>query len=118
MAYFRRWEENIWKVIIFSMVMIIAAGLVWLISYFYKDTVKTKAYVSVLWSKYISIWDLHDLWLCKTSSYAKIDYNPLKDTYTLICEKEIWLDISKIPKIITLTDCDSSSKVCKYRFRK
>lgn len=115
---YRKWDANIGVVIVFSMAIIIAGGMIGLMAYFYKKSLSNKSYVSILWNKLTSIKDIQALWLCKTSSYAKISYDLFNDTYKLICEKELWENISKFPEIIVVKDCQSTSNICEYKFRK
>ena len=114
----RKWVTNVWRLITFSIIIIIAVWVMWFLIFFYKKALKNKSYLNILWSKFSSLSDIQNLWLCKTSSYSKINYNPIDDTYTLTCEDNIWDNISKFPEIITISDCLATNNFCKYKFRK
>lgn len=114
----RKWDSNVALLMIFWVTLIIAAWTIWLLSFFDKNYQKNEKYVYVLWNDLSSLSEIKALWLCKTSSYAKIKYNPVNDTYTLICDKEIWTDIWKFPQIIKITDCKPTNTTCIYKFKK
>ena len=115
---YRKGEAPLGLVIVFSVTIIIAGGVIWLYLHFFKKSLTNKSYVSILWNKLVSLKDLQDLWLCKTSSYAKIEYNPFSDSYKLTCENQLGENISKFPEIIVISNCHASSNVCEYKFRK
>jgi len=114
----RKWDANVALLLIFGMTLVIAAWTIWILGFFHKNTERNEKYVYILWNKLSSLTNIQALWLCQTSSYAKIDYNPIRDTYTLTCEKEIWKDISKFPQIIKISKCDPTSNICEYKFKK
>ena len=116
----RKWESQIWMLIIFSVTIIIATSIIGLLFFYYKKHLKEKVYISILWNMHVKLADLNDIWLCKTSSSAIIKYTPISDTYLLVCSDELWLDLSSVnlSKVDIISWCASSDTTCEYKIRK
>jgi len=114
----RKWDANVALLIIFGITLVIATGTIGLISLYYKKGEKNEKYIYILGNKFASLKEIKWLWLCKTSSFWVIHYNPIKDTYKLTCEHELGKDINNFPNIITITKCTPRSTICEYKFKK
>ena len=62
----RRWDENIGKLIVFAVTIIIAVGVLGTLSFFYKKYLDNKRYIAILSDKDSKLKDLNAIWLCKT----------------------------------------------------
>jgi len=114
----RAGESNIGVLIVFSVTVIIAAGVLWILSYFYIKNLSYKKYVTILWNIHSSLSDLKNIWICKTSTNAIIKYNVVNDTYFLECSDELGQNIWDIAQIETISSCNSSETTCTYKIRK
>ena len=114
----RKWDANVALLMIFWVTLVIAAWTIWLLWLYYKRWEVNEKYVYILWNTYSSLKEIKAIWLCQNSSYAKINYNPVNDTYVLSCEKQLWNKINHLPKIIKISACKSTDTKCKYKFRK
>jgi len=115
---FRKWESQIWMLIVFAVTLIIAVWVLWILSYFYTKTLSNKKYVSILWNIHSSLDELQALWICETSATAHIKYDIMKDSYKIICSDELWYDFSKLWQIDIISWCASSDTTCEYKIRK
>jgi len=111
----RYWWDNIWKLIVFSITIVIAVWLVWILWWYYSKKLEEKKILSSLWSISTDLKTLKSVWLCKTSTWTKIIYTPIDNYYTLICSNNIWVDLSTYPTIMVLSWCKINDKTCKYK---
>lgn len=118
--FFKKAETQVWTLIIFSITIIIATWLLATISFFYKKYLDNKKYVSILWNIKSQAKDLQYLWLCISSTWAKISYNPMYDKYKLICTSDLWKDFSKISniKLKLYSWCWKNANFCEYKIIK
>ena len=84
----RRWDENIGKLIVFAVTIIIAVGVLGTLAYFYNQSRENATQLSVLTSTTSSVSDLTGLGFCDSNTTsAHISYTPVKDQYTLYCDQ-------------------------------
>ncbi len=82
----RSWDENIGKLIVFAITIIIAVGVLWTLAYFYNQSRKTATNMSVLTSTSSSIGNLTGLNFCDSADTTwYVTYSPINDQYTLNC---------------------------------
>lgn len=82
----RSWDENIWKLIVFAVTIIIAVGVLGTLAYFYNQSRKNATNLSILTSTTSSASDLTGLNFCSSDSInAHVTYTPISDEYTLTC---------------------------------
>jgi len=111
----RLWQDNIWKLIVFWITIIIAVWLVWVLWWFYWQKLKENQIISALWSISTDLQTLKLIGLCKTSTWAKISYTPIANYYILTCSNNLWKDLSTFPAITTLSWCKADNNFCKYK---
>jgi len=84
----RKWDENIGKLIVFAVTIIIAVGVLGTLAYFYNQSRENATQLSVLTSTTSSTADLTGLGFCdSTTTQAHVSYTPISDQYTLYCDK-------------------------------
>ena len=82
----RKWDENIWKLIVFAVTIIIAVGVLGTLAYFYNQSRKNAVNLSLLTSTTSSTSDLTGAGFCTgTTTAAYVTYTPISDKYTLTC---------------------------------
>lgn len=81
----RLWDENIGKLIMFSVTIIIAVGLVGLLTFFYNESRTSTTQMSVLWNANSTATNISDAWFCTASASNTIAYNPISGTYAITC---------------------------------
>ena len=100
----RRWDENIGKLIVFAVTIIIAVGVLGTLAYFYNQSRKTATNMSVLTSTSSSIADLTELKFCDSADTTwYITYSPIKDKYTLNCSGANYKAVKAVRWIIDVT---------------
>ncbi len=113
----RRWDENIGKLIVFAVTIIIAVGVLGTLAYFYNQSRETATKMSVLTSTSSSTADLTWLWFCTGSTKsAFISYTPIKDQYTLTCSGgDTSSTIQDVRGIIDASGCGGTNSSCTYK---
>ena len=107
----RRWDENIGKLIVFAVTIIVAVGVLGTLAYFYNQSRENATQLSLLTSTTSSTNDLKDAGFCTGTDTAYIKYDPVKDMYWINCgwddkvEKD---NIKKVKGIIWDQDCSSN----------
>jgi hypothetical protein len=124
----RRWDENIGKLIVFAVTIIIAVGVLGTLAYFYNQSRENATKLSVLTSTTSNLKDLQDAGFCKDdATEGKVVYQPIKDQYTLYCYSGStgYVDSAKIEKVkgITTVSCPTtwnsiSGAACVYKLSK
>jgi len=115
---YKKWETQIGSLIVFVVILLVWIWVVLIYSFLYKKYLNNASIVYVLWNKSVSLQNLQDLWLCKNSSYAKIDYTPSNDIYKLTCENNLGKNIWKFSQIDTFSGCSILDNFCKYKIRR
>ena len=100
----RRWDENIGKLIVFAVTIIIAVGVLGTLAYFYNQSRKTATQMSVLTSTSSSISELTSLNFCpSTDNTWFVSYSPINDQYTLNCSGADAAEVKKVRWIVSVT---------------
>ena len=100
----RRWDENIGKLIVFAVTIIIAVGVLGTLAYFYNQSRKTATQMAVLTSTSSSISDLTGLEFCdKNDTTWYVQYSPVTDEYKLECKTVNGDKIKAVKWIIDVT---------------
>jgi len=89
----RKWDENIGKLIVFAVTIIIAVGVLGTLAYFYNQSRKNATELSTLTSTTSSASDLINLKFCAGTAWTDtwhVAYDPVTDTYGLFCWKGAW----------------------------
>ena len=81
----RSWDENIGKLIVFAVTIIIAVGVLGTLAYFYNQSRETATKMSVLTSTSSSSTDIGTMWFCPGSTDNYVEYDPISDKYGLVC---------------------------------
>ena len=82
----RKWDENIWKLIVFAVTIIIAVGVLGTLAYFYNQSRNNAVNLSILTSTTSSTADLKNAGFCDdNTTSAYVSYTPISDEYTLTC---------------------------------
>jgi len=81
----RKWEENIHKLIIFAMMIIIAVGVLGTLAYFFNQSRQVAAKISILTATNSSSTDLKDSHFCDSTT-GRVLYDPLTWIYGLDCD--------------------------------
>jgi hypothetical protein len=90
----RRWDENIGKLIVFAVTIIIAVGVLGTLAYFYNQFRENSIKLSVLTSTSSSTDDLKKLGFCSSgTTEGYIKYDPVKDIYGIFCNGLIWCTV-------------------------
>ena len=123
----RSGDENIGKLIMFSITIIIAVGLVGLITYFYNSSRENAVAGSVLGSSASTVTELQDVlenvtWSNKCNTISNFDYNAISWIYsfdtsgnaTWDCDAVI--DDAKLAKVITRESADKAGTI-KYKMK-
>ena len=105
----RKWDENIGKLIVFAVTIIIAVGVLWTLAYFYNQNKKVEWYMSVLASVNSSSDDLKAIWVCDSST-GKILYDGRIAMYGVDCAgmTDTQKNEVKSVKWIQKADCSNS----------
>ena len=80
----RRWDENIGKLIVFAITIIIAVGVLGTLAYFYNQSREVAAKMSILTATNSSSTDLKDSGFCDSTT-GRVLYDPLTWIYGLDC---------------------------------
>jgi len=89
----RKWDENIGKLIVFAVTIIIAVGVLGTLAYFYNQSRKNATELSTLTSTTSSASDLINLKFCGGTAgtdTGHVSYDPVTDTYGLFCGAGAW----------------------------
>jgi hypothetical protein len=82
----RKWDENIWKLIVFAITIVIAIGVVSLVSYFYLQSKGDAVVNAVLNSPSSSPEELYKVWLCASPAEgSKVEVDAIEWTVYLTC---------------------------------
>ena len=116
----RKGEENIGRIIVFAITIVVAVGLTAIISYFFNKYRNQAIDLAVLTSTTSSLEDITDRGFCSDSTTtAYIKYNAYTDQYTLHCASgsTSTLNTGNIAKVgwLILVDCDGSKTDCTYK---
>ena len=110
----RRWDENIGKLIVFAVTIIIAVGVLGTLAYFYNQSRKNATELSTLTSTTSSKADLVGLKFCKDWD-AHVNYDPIKDMYWLTCSGWEWdKKVTSVRGILSATCTDSTDEQVKW----
>lgn len=91
----RSGDQRIWKMIVFAWVIVIAIWLVWLVSYFYKESRETAITKAILASTSSNGNDINKIaWLENCLPNTSISYDAFGDIYTLQNNGNILCDFS------------------------
>ncbi len=82
----RKWDENIGKLIVFAVTIIIAVGVLGTLAYFYNQSREKSVKLSVLSSTASTAADITWQNFCNGGTTAYIKYDPLNDQYGLYCD--------------------------------
>ena len=99
----RAWFENVGRLVVISMTIIIAVGVVGLFWHFFMENRQSAVDMSVLASSTDNSEALLDLWICENP--GSIDINAIANTYELSCdlvEKKGWFVIDEIDEILVI----------------
>jgi len=100
MQKMRKWDENIGKLIVFAVTIIIAVGVLGTLAYFYNSSRKNAVALSTLTSTSSSSADLKTLWFCKTTAtWNYVKYDPISDTYGLVCSGTSAVSVSAVSAV-------------------
>jgi len=102
----RSWDENIGKLIVFAVTIIIAVGVLGTLAYFYNQSRKSATELSVLTSTQSSANDLKSLKFCSSSDWY-VSYDPITDIYWLTCTTGS-KSVTSVKGILP-ADCNNSS---------
>ena len=108
----RSWDENIGKLIVFAVTIIIAVGVLGTLAYFYNQSRDVASATAVLTSTSSSINDLKDASFCSSNPTTwSITYNPLANVYWLDCgadaTSDFWTKLPTSVKWIISATCPS-----------
>ena len=117
--FFKKAETQIWMLIIFSVTIIIATWLLFLLFSYYKKHLENKTYISILWNIYTKSSNLHAINLCTWTNKQNISYNPKTNNYTLDCSwSQLWEGITKAKKYIKVISwCNPTDSKCIYKIQ-
>jgi len=108
----RKWDENIGKLIVFAVTIIIAVGVLGTLAYFYNQSRKTASKIAVLTSINSSADDLAALKVCTGDSSAKVKYDARTGIYGVVCAGTLNTgNISNVKGLKLLTNCKDSPGV-------
>ena len=116
----RRWDENIGKLIVFAVTIIIAVGVLGTLAYFYNQSRQNATELSVLTSTTSSVSDLTGLGLCNSNTtQAYVSYTPVTDQYTLTCtgasDAEVNADKVKSVRGVLVDTNNCADHTCQYK---
>ncbi len=81
----RSWDDNIGKLIVFAITIIIAVGVLGTLAYFYNQSRNTATQTSVLTSTSSSATDINTMWFCSSTTGNYVEYNPISNEYGMVC---------------------------------
>ena len=114
----RKWDENIGKLIVFAVTIIIAVGVLGTLVYFYNQSRENATNLSVLTSTTTSLDDLKEIKFCTDATTVwKVTYKPVANKYTLTCYQKNGsnytgtINASEIKKVkgITIENCPTTA---------
>ena len=113
----RRWDENIGKLIVFAVTIIIAVGVLGTLAYFYNQSRENATQLSVLTSTTSSADDLTNLGFCTwtDTAGAHVSYTPIEDKYTLTCGNGDVVTTKVLNVRGILQDGTCSTTGCNYK---
>ena len=113
----RKWDENIGKLIVFAVTIIIAVGVLGTLAYFYNQSRQNATELSVLTSTTSSTSDLTGLGFCTGNpSSAYVSYSPINDQYTITCSwGKASSKIQEVRWIVDASSCNGSTSSCTYK---
>ena len=116
----KKGEVQLWLLIVFSVTVVIAAGVVWLLFYYYQDAKREKVYLNILWDIHTPLSELKEIGLCKTSTFATVKYFPLTDTYKLTCDNQLGENLKdlRFASLRIISGCTATDTQCEYKFAK
>jgi len=82
----RRWDENIGKLIVFAVTIIIAVGVLGTLAYFYNQSRENATQMSILTSTTSTTDDLNTAGFCQSATEGYIKYDPVSDMYGIKCD--------------------------------
>jgi len=104
----RKWDENIGKLIVFAVTIIIAVGVLGTLAYFYNQSRQNATELSTLTSTTSSKADL--VWLNFCADWdAHVNYDPIKDMYGLTCAAGVGTKAVTDVRGILSADCADST---------
>ena len=113
----RRWDENIGKLIVFAVTIIIAVGVLGTLAYFYNQSRKNATELSTLTSTTSSASDLINLKFCAWTAgtdTGHVSYDPVTDTYGLFCWAGKWTKSPTEVRGILSATCSSDTNNPTY----
>jgi hypothetical protein len=105
----RAWDENIWRLLVFAVTIIIAVWVVWLLAYFYNTSKNAARDQAVLTNTASSSQDLFDGEFCSTNAGNVVTLNAINGQYTLTCGWAVNTTKMSEVKWITLIDNGSAN---------
>ena len=123
----RSWDENIWRLIVFAITIIIAVWVLGILAYFYQEHQEEAAVMSVLGSSSSDLTDLEDAGFLHEQDDGEdawIEYNAIADEYTMwtdddsatLCDEQDGDDceigIEDFATVDEDGDCDDSVEDC------
>ncbi len=119
----RRWDENIGKLIVFAVTIIIAVGVLGTLAYFYNQSREKSVKLSVLSSTASNTNDIVSQGFCSSgTTTAYITYDPLQDMYGITCSsgsvqtgniQSAWARMETCTKTLTEAGADKCYKINK-----
>ena len=108
----RRWDENIGKLIVFAVTIIIAVGVLGTLAYFYNQSRDTASKMAVLTSINSSADDLKAVGVCDSST-GSVKYDARTGIYGIDCEGMTDDQKSVVTSVkgVTSVDCNKSAGV-------
>ena len=104
----RSWDDNIGKLIVFAITIIIAVGVLGTLAYFYNQSRNTATQTSVLTSTSSSATDINTMWFCSSTTGNYVEYNPISNEYGMVCGS--WdASTSKIKEVHGIIDVESAN---------
>lgn len=83
----RSWDENIGRLIVFAMTIIIAVWLVWLLAYYYDERREQAVQMAVLWSSAATLEELENIWVVKENAYSGgVHYDTISWNFVVWCD--------------------------------
>jgi len=117
MQKMRSWDENIGKLIVFAVTIIIAVGVLGTLAYFYNQSRTNSTAMAVLTSTTTSVADLKGAGFCDSNSTTgSVSYTPITNKYTLDCGAwKVTSSVATVKGITTDTSCDpTTDATCTY----
>ena len=107
----RKWDENIGKLIVFAVTIIIAVGVLGTLAYFYNQSRDTASKMAVLTSINSSANDLKAIGVCTGDADAAVKYDARTGIYWVKCSSGINTGNITDVKWVKKVNCSDSAGV-------